>query len=168
MKSFFKNVFLIIALSLAILMIIGICLYDFIPTNSTFAEANTYETNAKTLKVLAEITNDENLNEDGESGNNVVLKEYSVTEADLATYIAKKDYQKGKTDPFSGVGSTNDQNGDNKNNNQSTNNNNNGNYVQGSSNATNSGNSNNSSSNGNQNNNGTTSDGTLLNSKGSK
>lgn len=167
MKSFFKNAFLIIALSLVILMIIGIFLYDYIPTDNTFSEANTYVTDAKTLKILAEITNDGNLNDDGEN-DKMILKEYTVTEADLAMYAAKKDYQKGKTDPFASS-ETPVKKDEGNNNNTSTNT---GNWVSGEANVANRNNTNsNNSTNGNttnNSNNNVANDGTLLNSKNSK
>lgn len=164
MKSFFKNAFLIIALSLVILMIIGIFLYDYIPTDNTFSEANTYVTDAKTLKILAEITNDGNLNDDGEN-DKMILKEYTVTEADLAMYAAKKDYQKGKTDPFASSETPVKKDEGNKNNN--SNSTNTGNWVSGEANVANRSNTTNGNSTNTSNNN-VSNDGTLLNSKNSK
>lgn len=169
MKNFFKNAFLIIALSLVILMIIGIFLYDYIPTDNTFSEANTYVTDAKTLKILAEITNDGNLNDDGEN-DKMILKEYTVTEADLAMYAAKKDYQKGKTDPFASSETPvkNEQGNTTNNNGGSTQPSN---IIKGEANQTlkdNTTNSNSSNGVNTSNGNNVSNDGTLLNSKNSK
>lgn len=160
MKSTFKNIFLIVALSAVIIMIIGIALYDYIPTSVTVAKSNIYEVDEKTTKVLSEVaTLTQNTSIENDDSNNVVLQTYSVTKADLAVYQSDGAFQKGKANPLKkqeepkDTGNTDD-NEINTNSNNST-------SQQGSTNTA-------SSSNSNTNSKTQVSDGTMFNSKSSK
>ena len=101
-----KNLFLIVALSAVIIMVIAICLYDYMPNSVTVSKANTYETSSSTTKVLAAITEEAELfNQSSSSSSSqptpsVILKTYSVTNGDLKVYSASGEYDKGRSDPF--------------------------------------------------------------------
>ena len=106
MKSTIKNIILVVALSAVILMIMGVALYDYIPTGVTVAKANTYETDVSTTKILSDISdlNENNFLKDDtmNSANtgNVILQTYSITKADLALYRATGDLKTGKANPL--------------------------------------------------------------------
>lgn len=113
MKSIIRNLFLVIALSAVIIMIIGIYLYDYIPTGATVAKANTYEVKESTTKILSEITensqslvNSNTTTSEDTSTPNVILQTYSVTKNDLAIYQSSGDYEKGKSNPFADAASS--------------------------------------------------------------
>lgn len=106
MKSTIKNIILVVALSAVILMIMGVALYDYIPSGVTVAKANTYETDVATTKILSDIAdlNENNFLKDDtmNSANtgNVILQTYSITKADLALYRATGDLKQGKANPL--------------------------------------------------------------------
>ena len=122
-KSALKEIFIILLLSVAILLILGILFYDYIPINKVIPESETYTTPNNVLEELSEsITETEK-----------VEVTYEVTDADLNIYKQSGSYTEGKANPFlledtendvetntNGNGGTNENTNNNNNNNQST------------------------------------------------
>lgn len=90
LKSVMKEVCIILLLSIAILLILGIVFYDYIPIGVTIPTKEAYET-------PDEVKNEIN-DETAESLKTV--KTYEVTDSDLYKYKQKADYNEGKADPF--------------------------------------------------------------------
>ena len=89
-KSVIKEIFIILLLSIAILLILGILFYDYIPINKVVPEAETYVTPNNVLEELNdEITESEKIE-----------VTYEVTDADLNIYKQSGSYTEGKANPF--------------------------------------------------------------------
>ncbi len=119
LKSVIKEIFIILLLSIAILLILGILFYDYIPINKVVPEREAYTT-------PDEVKNE--INEDITETEKVEVT-YEVTDADLNIYKQTGSYTEGKANPFS-LESTTDENNTNTNDGnggQNTNTNNNSN-----------------------------------------
>ena len=89
-KSVFKEIFIILLLSIAILLILGILFYDYIPINSYIPEREAYTTPNNVLEELNEaITETEKIE-----------VTYEVTDSDLNIYRQSGSYTEGKANPF--------------------------------------------------------------------
>ena len=90
-KSIIKETFIMILLFIAILLILGILFYDYIPANRVVPVKEAYETpeNVKT-EINEQITEIEK-----------TIISYEVTESDLKVYKQNDSYKPGKQDPFS-------------------------------------------------------------------
>ncbi len=118
-KSVMKEIFIILLLSVAILLILGILFYDYIPINRVIPEREAYVTPDNVLQELSEsITETEK-----------VEVTYEVTDSDLNVYKQTGSYTEGKVNPFAleetNTNTNTESNSDN-NNNSNNNNNNNG------------------------------------------
>ena len=113
LKSVMKEIFIILLLSIAILLILGILFYDYIPINQTVPTKEAYVT-PNTVK--GEI--DETISESEK-----VEVTYEVTDSDLNIYKQSGSYTEGKANPFA-MGQTIDETTnteDDKDTNESTN-----------------------------------------------
>jgi len=94
-KSVIKEFIIILLMCIAILLILGVVFYGYIP-NSAIPSKIAYET-PETIK-----------NELGQSvGGNTVEKQnivYEITDSDLTKYKQEKNYNPGKADPFAEIG----------------------------------------------------------------
>jgi flagellar basal body-associated protein FliL len=93
-KNIFKEIVIILLLILAIILILGVLLYEYVPTNKIIPDQISYTTpeNVKTeLESSASSENDE-----------VVMK-YSIDATDLQNYKKVKEYVSGKSNPFASV-----------------------------------------------------------------
>lgn len=90
-KSIIKEAFIMLLLCIAILLILGILFYDYIPTNKVIPEKEAYST-----------PNDvkEEINEQITEIEKTVIS-YEITDSDLNIYKKSSDYKPGKPDPFS-------------------------------------------------------------------
>lgn len=148
-KTVIKELIIVLLLCLAIILILGILMYEYVPITKTIPNQVSYTTpqDAKEeLQAASEISEDQ------------IVMTYEVNSSDLNNYKRTQDYKPGKANPFSsyetGLGS----------------NQGNGNSNSGSSNnggTTNTGNSNSNSSSSN-NDNTTTSGGEFFQDKGTK
>lgn len=125
-KSILKEIFIILLLCIAILLILAILFYDYIPINRVIPEREAYTTPDNVMQELSEaITESEKIE-----------VTYEVTDSDLNIYKQSSSYTEGKVNPFASYdepentttntnsnGNTNN-NGNNNNNNDSNNNNN--------------------------------------------
>src|SRR5699024_6918990 len=115
LKSVAKEIFIILLLSLAIVLILGILFYDYIPINKYVPEKEAYVTPENVKSELEEtITETEK-----------VEVTYEVTDADLNIYKQTGTYTEGKANPFALENETvNNTNGETNAPNENTENNN--------------------------------------------
>lgn len=115
LKSVAKEIFIILLLSLAIVLILGILFYDYIPINKYVPEKEAYVTPENVKSELEEtITETEK-----------VEVTYEVTDADLNIYKQTGTYTEGKANPFALENETvNNTNGEANDPNENTNDNN--------------------------------------------
>ena len=90
LKSVIKEIFIILLLSIAIALILGILFYDYIPINKYVPERQAYATPENVKKEL-----EENITEEEK-----VEVTYEVTDADLNIYKQTGTYTEGKANPF--------------------------------------------------------------------
>ncbi len=90
-KSVFKEIVIILLLCVAILLILGVLFYDFIPSNKAIPSKIAYETPENIENEITE--------EIMESNKTVVT--YEITDVDLNVYRQSDSYDPGKKDPFS-------------------------------------------------------------------
>ena len=91
LKSVLKEVFIILLLSIAILLILGILFYDYIPINKVVPEKEAYTTpNEVKNEINEEISETEKIE-----------VTYEVTDSDLNIYEQTGSYSEGKANPFS-------------------------------------------------------------------
>lgn len=114
-KSILKEIILVLLLLVAIILLLGVFLYDYIPTNKVVPKIEQYQVPNTIKQELEETVNDL------EETTQIV---YEIDGTDLKNYEKSKDYQKGKVNPFgSDTTSTENttSNGNNTNNINSTN-----------------------------------------------
>lgn len=106
-KSVIKEIFIMLLLCIAIVLILGILFYDFIPTNRVIPTKEAYVTpNDIKEEINEQITEIEKTE-----------ISYEVTDADLNLYKKSSSYKPGKKDPFSLTETsenTNDKNSENE------------------------------------------------------
>lgn len=100
-KSVFKEIIIFLLLCLAIILILGILLYEYIPMSKTVPNAVSYTTPAEVQEELASM---DDLNEEQ------VIMTYEVDSTDLNNYRRINDYQPGKANPFAPAQTTSDDN----------------------------------------------------------
>ena len=94
-KSILKEVLIILLACVAIVLIMAVIFYNYMPSNKIVpAKVTAYETPAN---VEAEITEDTI-----ESYNTTSEKNYTIENSDLLMYQASSSYDPGKSDPFQG------------------------------------------------------------------
>ena len=91
LKSVFKEIFIILLLSIAILLILGILFYDYIPINKVIPEKEAYVTPENVKNEI-----DETISESEK-----IEVTYEVTDSDLNIYKQSGSYTEGKANPFS-------------------------------------------------------------------
>ena len=116
MKSVIKEIIIVLFLLLAIILVLGVFLYDYIPTSKIVPKIEQYQV---PNNIKEEIQN--SINDTEEKQPQIV---YEVNGQDLKNAEKSKDYQKGKVNPFSEDATKNTDNSTNTNNNNSNSNNN--------------------------------------------
>ena len=135
-KNVLREIIILLLLTLAIILLLGVLLYEYVPMNKVIPETVTYTATDETRKAIEE----QSAQDDG-----TVVLSYEVTSTDLKNYKKVNDYKAGRKNPFSAASSdTTGSTGTTSNNGQTSNN---GSSQTGGSNNTNSG-SNNSKNNG--------------------
>ncbi len=123
MKFIIKEIIVMLILILAILLVLGIFLYDYVPSNKVVPKIEQYEAPDNIKEELEESIED--------IDTSIIVHE--INSNDLNIYEKSKDYKKGKVNPFSTTQSntisdngsnTNNSNSSNTSNNLNTNNNN--------------------------------------------
>lgn len=91
-KRVIKEIIIILLLCLAIILILGLLLYDYVPTGKIIPEEVSYITPSE---IKEEINKGENVEDEQ------VILTYSVDSTDLRNYERINTYVPGKTNPFS-------------------------------------------------------------------
>ena len=88
----FKEIVIILLLVLAILLVLGVFLYDYIPMNKVVPKIEQYEAPNNIKEELQQSIE--------ESENTMTPIVYEINGSDLNLYEKTKDYDKGKVNPF--------------------------------------------------------------------
>lgn len=103
-KSVIKEIIIVLLMCLAIILVLGILLYEYVPTSKTLPNKVSY-------------TTPENVKQELLSSSDVddtqVIVTYEVDQDDLSNYKKVKDYVPGKADPFSSYETTDSDSTDN-------------------------------------------------------
>lgn len=91
-KNVFKEIIIILLLCLAIILILGVLLYEYVPFNKEIPEKVSYVTPQNVKEVLQTV---DGVEEDK------VIRTYELEETDLNNYKRVNDYKPGKPNPFS-------------------------------------------------------------------
>ena len=91
-KNIIKEIIIMLLLCLAIILILGVILYEYVPSNKILPEEVSYVT---PQNIKEELKNSESIEEDK------VILTYEIDESDLTNYQKIKDYKPGKVNPFS-------------------------------------------------------------------
>ena len=91
-KSIIKELIIVLLLCLAIIIILGILLYEYVPMVKTLPNQVSYTTPQETKEELAEAS---------EVDESQVVMTYEVNSADLNNYKKVQKYKPGKANPFS-------------------------------------------------------------------
>lgn len=92
LKSIIKEIIIMLLVCLAILLVLCILLYDFIPSNKILPAEVSYQASEEIQKELDSAVSGENTK---------VVLSYEVTSTDLKNYEKSDDYNAGKVNPFS-------------------------------------------------------------------
>lgn len=93
MKSIMKEIIIVLLLLLAIILVLGVFLYDYIPTSKIVPKIEQYQVPNNIKEELEKNVNDI---QDGQA--QII---YEIDGTDLKNAEKSKDYQKGKVNPFS-------------------------------------------------------------------
>lgn len=91
-KNIIKEIIIVLLLCLAIILLLGILLYEYVPMAKTIPNPVSYTT-PENVK--------EELTEAGEIDESQVIMTYEVDSNDLSNYKKIQDYKPGKANPFS-------------------------------------------------------------------
>lgn len=92
MKAFIKELFIVLLILAVILLVLGVFLYDYIPTNKIVPKIEQYQVPNNIKKEL-----DDYVTEEEQQKTQIV---YEIDGTDLKNYEKTNDYQKGKVNPF--------------------------------------------------------------------
>lgn len=109
-KKVIKEIIIMLLLYLAIILILGVLLYEYVPSNKIIPEEVSYTTPEE---VKEELSKGENVEDEQ------VILTYSIDATDLNNYERINSYVPGKTNPFSSY-DTSSTNGEENNSNGST------------------------------------------------
>ena len=96
-KNVLREIIILLLLTLAIILLLGVLLYEYVPMNKVIPEAVTYTATDETRKAIEE----QSAQDDG-----TVVLSYEVTSTDLKNYKKVNDYKAGRKNPFSAVTTT--------------------------------------------------------------
>ena len=91
-KNIIKEIIIMLLLCLAIILILGVILYEYVPSNKILPEEVSYVT---PQNIKEDLKNSDSIEEDK------VILTYEIDESDLTNYQKIKDYKPGKVNPFS-------------------------------------------------------------------
>ena len=91
-KNIVKEIIIILLLCLAIILILGILLYEYAPMSKTVPNPVSYTTPESIQQELSSSS---------DVDNNQIIMTYEVDSSDLNNYERINDYQPGKANPFS-------------------------------------------------------------------
>ncbi len=96
-KTIIKEIIIILLLCLAIIVILGLLLYDYVPMSKVVPEPVSYSTPEDVKQELIEA---------GSVDEDEIIMTYEVDSTDLNNYKNIKDYKPGKANPFSSYETT--------------------------------------------------------------
>lgn len=114
-KNIIKEIIIILLLALAIILVLGVLLYEYVPANKIIPEKVSYSTPEK---VKDELITQSNIDD------TEVIITYQIDSTDLSNYKVTQDYVPGKKNPFSSL-TTEENNNSNEGENNTQNSNNN-------------------------------------------
>ncbi len=153
-KNIIKEIIIMLLLCLAIILVLGVLLYEYVPSNKIIPDEVSYTTPENIKEELSK--------SDGVDDEQVILT-YSIDATDLNNYERINTYVAGKPNPFSSYDTSSSSGEDTEQNGSS-----NGSSSKNPGTSNSSGSSNNSGSSGSNSNSGTSSGGTYLPDKGTK
>lgn len=96
-KSVLKEIIIILLLTLAIILLLGVILYDYVPMNKVLPEKVTYTSSEEVKQISSEVT---------QKNDEIPITSYTVTSTDLKNYKRVNDYTAGRKNPFAAVESS--------------------------------------------------------------
>ena len=96
-KTIIKEIIIMLLLCLAIILLLGILLYEYVPMKKTVPNEVAYTTPENVKKDLAETQKIDDSD---------IVMTYEVNSNDLANYKKIQNYRPGKANPFSSFGET--------------------------------------------------------------
>ena len=93
----FTEVIRIILLAIAILILLVIALYEYVPSSIVLTEVTPYRQSDEISNIIEQVS-DTTSGEDGEDES--IIKSYTVTEKDLENYKGTYKYNNGRGNPF--------------------------------------------------------------------
>lgn len=109
MKRFLKELMITVLLCIALVLILAVIFYDYIPINKTIPEPVDYTMPESLSEVKEEL---KNAVQDEEEK---IIVTYEIDESDLSGYKKQGSYKEGKVDPFSMTSTTSSNNTTNDN-----------------------------------------------------
>ena len=91
-KSVIKEIIIVLLLCLAIMLVLGILLYEYVPVNKTIPNEVAYTTPQNVKKELASSS---------DVDDSQIIMTYEINSDDLSNYRRVQDYVPGKANPFS-------------------------------------------------------------------
>ena len=96
-KSVIKEIIIVLLLCLAIMLVLGILLYEYVPVNKTIPNEVAYATPQNVKKELASSS---------DVDDSQIIMTYEINSDDLSNYRRVQDYVPGKANPFSSYETT--------------------------------------------------------------
>ena len=96
-KNILKEIIIILLLTLAIILLLGVLLYDYVPMNKVIPEEVTYTASEEVKQISTEVE---------EKNEEIPITSYTVTSTDLKNYKRVNDYTAGRKNPFAAVESS--------------------------------------------------------------
>lgn len=96
-KNVLKELIIILLLTLAIILLLGVILYDYVPMNKVIPEKVSYTASEEVRQISSEIN---------EKKEEIPITSYTVTSTDLKNYKRVNDYTAGRKNPFAAVESS--------------------------------------------------------------
>ena len=100
-KTIVRETIIILLLCLAIILVLGVVLYNYVPTNKVVPTEVSYVQTEEVNKAIKESVS---------ADNTQVILTYEIDEADLRNYKKSGDLNPGKTNPFSPIKVEEDEN----------------------------------------------------------
>ena len=95
----FKEVVIGVLLTIVIIILLIIALYEYTPNKNPISTVETYKRTSQTATTLEEISTSDIATQTNQS----IIKSYSITSTDLAIYANNGSYDKKGGDPFAEV-----------------------------------------------------------------
>lgn len=113
-KNIIKEIIIVLLLTLAIILVLGVLLYEYVPVNKIIPEKVSYTTPEN---IKAELETDANVDD------TQIVVTYQIDSTDLNNYKKIQEYVPGKKNPFSSIITKEVNNSTTSNNSETTNNN---------------------------------------------